>query len=179
MGKNQYFIWILHLRCCIFDQHKICGMSKSFYDPDYIIELGEKRVEQYVSACRAKTNRILVIVLIYLAFFVHIGHIIRGMKVGLSPFDLVVAIICGLLLLASFGFATLLVLPGEADILSLRLDFSVDDKYSYIDALCLAQKRGAIALSKKYTHYRGSLLFAIVAAIPYLVLCFRFPPLYL
>ena len=40
-------------------------MQKSFYDLDYIVELGEKRVEQYTSAYQLILGRLANILLIY------------------------------------------------------------------------------------------------------------------
>jgi hypothetical protein len=42
-------------------------MEKSFYDLDYIIEINEKRVEQYTSAYQQVLSKLTNIILIYSA----------------------------------------------------------------------------------------------------------------
>src|SRR6266508_3683286 len=52
-------------------------MPKSFYELDYIIEINEKRIEQYLSAYQKVLERVTNIILIYSAITIFLISIIK------------------------------------------------------------------------------------------------------
>lgn len=98
-------------------------MGKSFYDPDYMIELGEKRVEQYNSSYHLRDGQVTKLVIIYSCFGIYLFPIFRDLiNDHFDLFSVTTGLFLGCLCV-SCVYALRLLYPGE-----LR-DLSPGDKY--------------------------------------------------
>src|SRR5947209_20001981 len=89
-------------------------MAKSFYDLDYIIEINEKRVEQYTTAYQQVLGKLTNIILIYSALAIFLIPIIQEVFSGTFNWylDICFALFC-VLFFISVGYTIRLIFPKE------------------------------------------------------------------
>jgi hypothetical protein len=169
-------------------------MAKSFYDLDYLIELSEKRHEDYAAHYEKVFSSITNIILIYSAIGIFlttlIQHIIEVDMNGWTyygSFTVFSILFC----ISLFYFVRLLIpvgiayvsppsiyyntyrpqmeriFPGTAN--QQRVDNSL--KGSYIMELDAAMSHNFLVFTRKRSFYYNALLFSLLAVLPYLV-CF-------
>jgi hypothetical protein len=169
-------------------------MEKSFYDLDYIIEISEKRWEQYTSAYQKVLERLTNVILIYSAvsFFLFplIKTIFSGNYAGWIVYLSFTFFV--LLFLASLFYTIKLLIPVEVAYLEnpkkyygeIRLEYEEKDennqemvikllKASYISELESALETNERVFKLKSSFYYNSLMFALLSAVPY-VICLGF-----
>jgi len=166
-------------------------MAKSFYDLDYIIDINEKRLEEYTASYQKVLDNITNIILVYSAiaiflipFVQHIiDHDIPGWMYYVSFILFLV-----FLLLSLFYFIRLLIpvkvaylepphtyytiykeqieqiYPGAAN--EERVNRSL--KGSYILEIESAMTNNLSVFRRKRSFYYNALLFALVAVLPYI-----------
>lgn len=173
--------------------------DKSFYDLDYIIEISEKRVEQYSSAYQLVQGRITNIILIYsamgiylvpiiqdlseiTAIFFRIGTLIFGVFLGISvlfTIRLLIPARIGHLKMSQEYYQNLLAAYEEREMTNSMTEAQRDEakvkinnllKASYIDELASTQENNRSVLYRKGSFYYRALLWGLVAVVPY-VLC--------
>ncbi len=171
--------------------------SKSFYEFDYIIEMSEKRLEQYTSAYQLVIGRLTNIILVYSAIGIYLVPIIQDLF-GEKP-DYFIVEVCLLVpsLLVSLIYTIRLLIPVDIAYLRvskqyfqhLRLeyeakmikeDMTVEEKTkcledvnkllkaSYIDELSDAQENNFRVFRKKSSFYYNALIWGLFAVIPYI-----------
>lgn len=165
-------------------------MSKSFFDLDYIIELNEKRLEEYTALYQKVFEKLTHIILIYSALGIFLVTLIQHViEKDIKPplFYLFITIFIILILISIIFFIKLL-LPIEIAYLDppkkyygdFKLQLEVlknvnqkneDDslKGSYILELEAAITNNGNVFRKKSSFYYRALLFALLAVLPYLV----------
>lgn len=173
--------------------------SKSFYDLDYIIEMSEKRVEQYTSAYQLIQSRLTNIILIYSAIGIYLVPIIQDLsqiqfvffRIGIGIFIVTISI--------SVLFTIRMLIPVDIAYLQisnqyyqdLRIEYEgriikaemtilqkeeakegVNNllKASYIDELIRAQENNRAVFRRKSSFYYNALLWGLASVVPY-VLC--------
>jgi hypothetical protein len=163
--------------------------SKSFYDLDYIIELNEKRLEQYTSAYQKVLERLTNIILIYSAITIFLVPIFQD--VFLAEIRHWLLYICfsafAILFLISVIFTIRLVIPVEVAYLEIpkryyeeyRLTYektikSQEEiktllKASYINELETALQTNDKVFRRKSSFYYNALMYALLSAVPYLI----------
>lgn len=175
---------------------------KSFYDFDYIIELGEKRVEQYIGGCQLILGRTTNIILIYSIMGIYLVPVIQDFTQFPSGFLRVNAAIFMTILIVSVFFAIRLLLPFDITYFQKSSIYYQDlrQKYeakilkpamtaeeitaaqalinnllkaSYIDELIRSQNNNAAILGQKTSYYYRALLWGLIAMAPY-ILCVGF-----
>ncbi|HWK07458.1 MAG TPA: hypothetical protein VNS58_27690 [Puia sp.] len=175
---------------------------KSFYDFDYIIEMSEKRVEQYTSAYQLILGRLTNIILIYSALGIYLVPIIQDISQIPSVFFRIGVGLFIVMIIVSVVFTIRLLMPVDIAYFQmssvyyqdLRLEYEekivkpgmteeqremamgkVNNllKASYIDELIRAQSNNRSILRRKGSFYYNALLFGLVAIVPY-VLCVGF-----
>lgn len=174
------------------------GTTKSFYDLDYIVEISEKRVEQYISAYQLVLGKLTNIILIYSAFGIYLipivqdfpdsnSWIFRGAMVAM-----LILLACSLTFTLKLMWPAYISYPGIAKYYyedlrvryerrKIKTDMEPDEveevkrrinqllKGSYIEELGDAQVIIRKVLTKKSAHYYWAFLFGLMAAAPYLV----------
>lgn len=177
-------------------------MENSFYDLDYIISLGEKRVNIYLSAYQGVLGRLTNIILIYTAIGIYLIPIIQDLIDGARIVYYVVAAIFLGIIVTSVIFTIRLLIPIRVAYLevsdrystSLRSEyekkfFSSDlseekakeaknkiDNYlkaSYIAELSEAQQVNQRVFESKSSFYYRAIIYGLAAIIPY-VSCIGF-----
>lgn len=163
--------------------------TKSFYDLDYIIELNEKRLEQYTSAYQKVLERLTNIILIYSAITIFLVPIFQD--VFLAEIRHWLLYICfaafAILFLISVVFTIRLVIPVEVAYLEMpkryyeeyRLTYEQTIKNqeeiktllkaSYINELETALQTNDQVFRRKSSFYYNALMYALLSAIPYLI----------
>jgi hypothetical protein len=164
-------------------------MALSFYNLDYIIEINQKRLEEYNASLQLVLGRLTNIILIYsgLGIFLvtFIQHAIDG-DLGTISFYFVFSVFAILLILSLYYFIRLL-LPEEIAYLDppekyykdymaqMELDYpgqqDVVDKAlkgSYILELEDSISTNYQVFRRKSSFYYNALLFALLAVIPYI-----------
>jgi hypothetical protein len=86
-------------------------MENSFYDLDYIINLGEKRVDLYLSAYQGVLGRLTNIIIIYSAIGIYLIPIIQDLIDGATMVYYMVAAIFLGIIGASVVFTIRLLFP--------------------------------------------------------------------
>lgn len=163
-------------------------MAKSFYDLDYIIEINEKRVEQYTSAYQQVLSKLTNIILIYSAIAIFLIPIIQ--EVFTQGKNIVVYICFAAftaLFITSFVFTIKLVFPVEVAYLTepekyykdFRIQYELTEtdqgkvdnalKASYIGELEKAVEVNDRVFKRKSSFYYNALIFALAATIPFLL----------
>src|ERR1700744_1154065 len=99
-------------------------MENSFYDLDYIITLGEKRVDLYLSAYQGVLGRLTNIIIIYSAIGIYLIPIIQGLIDGATIVYCVVGAIFLGIIATSVIFTIRLLFPIRVAYLE------VSDRYS-------------------------------------------------
>lgn len=173
-------------------------MENSFYDLNYIINLGEKRVDLYLTAYQNILGRITNIILVYSAIAIYLIPIAQDLIDGARPWYVFVAIVFLLMMFVSVCFTIRLLIPvdvaylevsnrytvdllGQYEAKLLKSDLSSDEiasskslinkllKASYIDELSRAQAfNQTVAVTKSSFYYRA-LIWGLAAVIPYVV----------
>jgi hypothetical protein len=150
-------------------------MEKSFYDLDYIIEINEKRVEQYTSAYQQVLSKLTNIILIYSAVAIFLIPIIPDVVGGkINSYQLC----C---------FVILLILPKEIAYLSepgkyykeYRIQYEATEpdvkkvdlalKASYIGELEKAMVVNDKVFKRKSSLYYKALIFGLSSTVPFLL----------
>jgi hypothetical protein len=174
------------------------GTSKSFYDLDYIVEVREKRVEQYTSAYQMILGRLANIIIIYSVFGIYLVPVVRDFAT-IDSWIFRVAVLAMLLLIAcSMVYTIKLMWPsyishlgtfkyyyedlrGRYEMVEINAEMTSDEigeaknrvnqflKASYIDELDVAQTNNQKVFEKKKTQYCWALLLGLMAVAPYLV----------
>lgn len=173
--------------------------QKSFYDLDYIVELSEKRVEQFTAACQLVLGRLSNIILIYTAIGIYLIPIVQDFPESNSWIFKGAMLIMLVLIVCSIIFTIKLMWPayisyleisgryiedlrGQYEIREIKPDMGPDEieqvknrinrylKASYIDELNIAQVNNQKVFQEKSAHYYRAFLFGLMAAAPY-VLC--------
>jgi hypothetical protein len=167
--------------------------SKSFYDLDYIIDVNEKRIEQYHAAYQKVLERFTNIILIYSAITIFLVSIIQDIFIANSTH--VFLYICfglfSVLFLTSLCFTVRLIIPVDIAYLSapkkyydeyrLNYEQTIQQqdqiekllKSSYINELETTLNNNKTVFRRKSSFYYNALMYALFSAIPYLV-CFGF-----
>src|SRR5215218_7511532 len=95
--------------------------TKSFYDLDYIIEINEKRLEQYTSAYQKVLERLTNIILVYTGltiFLIPIIQDISGSQIGHWIMTIAFIVFCILFIISLF-FTVRLIIPIEVAFLEI------------------------------------------------------------
>lgn len=168
-------------------------MGKSFYDLDYIIEINERRIEQYLSAYQKVLDRFTNIILIYSSITIFLTSVIRLVFFNKD---------CSWVLFVCFGafvvlfsislyYAIRLIIPVEVWYLSapqmfyeevrltyeksIQIQNEIDKKLkaSYINELERTLKNNKEVFNRKSSFYYSALIYALLSAIPYII-CIAF-----
>lgn len=163
--------------------------GKSFYDLDYIIELNEKRLEQYSTAYQKVLERFATLILIYSGLTIFMIPIVQDIEAGSVDhwlMKLTFGLYCTLFGLSLF-FTVRLIIPVEIAYLKepshyykhkrkLYEHFYVDPneisillKSSYVAAQEKALAINYAILRSKRSFYYKALMIALFATAPYLV----------
>src|SRR5258708_21349405 len=116
----------------MFDLINKCMTSpKSFYDLDYMVELSEKRVEQYTSAYQLILGRLANIILVYSALGIYLIPIVQDLTKS-SPWPLWCSglVMFGLIIVSLF-FTVRLMWPVYISYLEISKHYFEDLKLQY------------------------------------------------
>ena len=184
----------------IVKSFKMMKMDKgrSFYDFDYIIDLGEKRVEQYIGAYQSIMGRMTNIILVYSILGIYLVPIIQDFIQNPSfPLGIGLTLFVGMLTISIY-FTIRLLIPVDITYFQmssvyyqdLRIQYehrilkpdmtgsekkkaqeSIDQllKASYIDELIRSQSNNGTVLRRKGSFYFRALIWGLVAILPYAV----------
>ena len=163
-------------------------MAISFYDLDYIIEINEKRVEQYTSAYQQVLSKLTNIILVYSAIAIFLIPIIQEV---FTPGKSIILYICFTvfagLFITSLVFTVKLVFPIEVAYLTepgkyykdYRIQYELTEsdqnkvdnalKASYIGELEKAVEVNDKVFKRKSSFYYNALIFALMSTIPFLL----------
>ena len=163
-------------------------MAISFYDLDYIIEINEKRVEQYTSAYQQVLSKLTNIILVYSAIAIFLIPIIREV---FTPGKSIILYICFTvfagLFITSLVFTVKLVFPIEVAYLTepgkyykdYRIQYELTEsdqnkvdnalKASFIGELEKAVEVNDKVFKRKSSFYYNALIFALMSTIPFLL----------
>lgn len=162
----------------------------SFYDLDYIIELNEKRLEQYATAYQRYVDRFTVLLVIYSAFAIFLIPFIQSLFLRDDQchwlhhlsFYLFMAFF-----LISLFYTVKLLIPADIVYLSepkiyydtQRVKYEKEGngstktdsllKASYVYELQEMVSRNKIIFERKTRFYSWALSFGIFAALPYII----------
>lgn len=163
-------------------------MAKSFYDLDYIIEINEKRVEQYTSAYQQVLGKLTNIILIYSAIAIFLIPIIQEVFTG--TINLYLDTCFGafvVLFLVSVVYTIFLIFPKEVAYLrepykyykDFRVQYELTEpdlnkvdsalKSSYILELEKTVEVNDKVFKAKSSFYYNALIFALLLTIPFLL----------
>ncbi len=162
--------------------------EKSFYNLDYIIEINEKRHEEYTSAYQKVLERFTNLILIYSAITIFLIPLTQFIFVDFKGWFLCICfLLFALLFLTSLFFTVRLIIPVEVAYLEipkkyydeyrLRYEQTVPDqnqriellKASYITELETAVNTNERVFRKKSSFYYNALMFVLLSTIPYLI----------
>src|SRR5215470_7549617 len=163
--------------------------GKDFYDLDYIIEINEKRLEQYTAAYQKVLERLTNIILVYSGLTIFLIPIIQDMWSNeITNATMIIAFIVFCVLLGiSLAFTIKLIIPVEVAYLEIpkryyedyRLQYEQTHpnpgevsnllKASYIDELEMALETNDRVFRRKSSFYYNALMFGLLSVIPYLV----------
>jgi hypothetical protein len=177
-------------------------MENSFYDLDYIITLGEKRVDIYLSAYQGVLGRLTNIIIIYSAIGIYLIPIIQDLIDGATMVYYVTGSIFLGTIVTSVIFTIRLLFPIKVAYLEVSDRYSTNlrseyekkflasdlsegkvkeakhkiDNYlkaSYIAELSEAQEINQRVFISKSSFYYRALVYGLAAIIPY-VICIGF-----
>ncbi len=163
--------------------------QKSFYDLEYIIEINEKRIEEYISAYQKVSERFTNIIIIYSAIAIFLVPIYQDIcqSAIIHWLHTTCFIIFGSLFLLSLYFTIRLIIPVEVSYLTspkmyyetIRLQYeqTITNKgeiikllqASYINELENALEMNIIVFTRKSSFYYNALIFGLFSALPFLV----------
>jgi hypothetical protein len=173
-------------------------MENSFYDLDYIISLGEKRVDLYLSAYQGVLGRLTNIILIYSAVGIYLIPIIQDLIDRIKLVYFLFAIVFLGMIAISVFFTIRLLIPVNVAYLEVSNRYSTDlrkqyeqkfmspelskekieetkhaiDNYlkaSYIDELSQAQLVNQGVFEEKSSFYYRAVIWGLAAIIPYII----------
>lgn len=163
--------------------------NKSFYDLDYIIEINEQRLEQYIIAQQKNTERFTTLLVIYSALCIFLVPVIQTLFLTKEQYHwsyycsfytfcilFIISIVNSVLLLSPEAREVLLapdvyyknikqfyetegLPPAQADTII---------KGSYIVELEGAVSKNRLRVHRKISFYKRAFHFAIISCIPYL-----------
>ncbi len=162
----------------------------SFYDLDYLIELNEKRMEQYEGSFRKIVEQFTFLMFIYSAFTIFLVPIVQTIFFSGVQCHwlhcLSFYVFCALMLYSLF-YAVKLLIPARYLHLQEPRDYygphreyyegmgfqkeEVDTllKASYVSELQRVTETNKRILTRKNTFYNRAFTFAIFASVPYLI----------
>ncbi|HEX2606968.1 MAG TPA: hypothetical protein VHK91_06295 [Flavisolibacter sp.] len=167
-------------------------MTKSFYDLDYIIEVSERRLEEYNSNYQKVFGSITNILLIYSAIGIFLTPLIQHIfkkdifgwvfHMAFSAFIIFFAISLGYFIRLLIPVSIAYLDPPSKYYQQFKVQIEtlypglvnqqkVDDslKGSYILEINDAIDRNFIVFRRKRSFYYNALIFALIAAIPYVI----------
>ena len=176
---------------------KTYQMENSFYNLDYIISLGEKRVDLYLSAYQGVLGRLTNIILVYSALGIYLIPIIQDLLDGAKVVYCLFAIIFLVMIVVSVIYTIRLLIPIRIAYLEvsdrystdlrnqyekrfLRPELSADQakdakkmiddylKASYIAELSEAQQINQRVFVGKSSFYYRALVWGLAAIVPYI-----------
>ncbi|SHN43815.1 hypothetical protein SAMN05216311_11664 [Chitinophaga sp. CF418] len=163
--------------------------NKSFYDLDYIIEINEQRLEQYINLHQKSVDRFTTLLMVYSAFCIFLVPIIQTLFFSKEQYHwsyycsfylfctlFIISIVNSIMLLSPEALY-ILVAPSvyykrirqtfeTKGISSAQTDVMV--KRYYITELEKAIITNRLKLNRKTSFYNRAFRFAIMACIPYL-----------
>ncbi len=165
--------------------------QKSFYDLEYIIEINEKRIEEYISAYQKVLERLTNIIIIYSAiaiFLVPIYQDICHFEITHWFLRMCFMIFVTLFLLSLY-FTVRLIIPIEVSYLTsprmyyetIRIQYEQRIgpnrqadiikllQASYINELEQALEMNIRVFTRKSSFYYNALMFGLLSAIPFLI----------
>lgn len=177
-------------------------MENSFYNLDYIISLGEKRVDLYLSAYQGVLGRLTNIILIYSAIGIFVIPIIQDLINNAKVVYFLFAIVFLVMIIVSVVYTIRLLIPVRVAYLEVSDRYSTDlrsqyerkflhselsldqvkdaklmiDNYlkaSYIAELSQAQATNQRVFVGKSSFYYRALIWGLAAIFPY-VACIGF-----
>ncbi|HEV9038370.1 MAG TPA: hypothetical protein VGQ51_17160 [Puia sp.] len=172
--------------------------GKSFYSLDYIIELGEKRMEQYSTAYQLTLGRTTNIIVVYSAVGIYLIPIVQDFGQKPSVVFEIETIVLVMILSCSLFYAIRLLIPANLAYLKvsseyyqdMRLQYEqkmlhqemsdsdrlkseqkIDDfiKTAYIDEPAWGQQNNWTILTRKSLYYQKALVCGLLAILPYIV----------
>ena len=178
------------------------GEPKSFYDLDYLIEMGEKRVDQFTGAYQLVIGRLTNIILVYSVIGIYIITIIQDWFEKKEWFSGICVALLLTFVITSIVYTVRLLFPVNIAYLQhskhyyqdLRIEYEkeliTDEttpeqkpvmqekintllKASYIDELAQAQTTNFYVFTRKSSFYYNALIFGLLAIAPY-VICIGF-----
>jgi len=168
--------------------------QKNFYDLDYIIEINEKRIEEYISAYQKVLERLTNIIIIYSAMAIFLVPICQD--ICQSEISHWVPITCFVifigLFLTSLYFTIRLIIPVEVSYLTspktyyetIRLQYEQIVgtqrpnwqseitqllQASYINELEKALDMNINVFTRKSSFYYNALMYGLFSALPFLI----------
>jgi hypothetical protein len=164
-------------------------MPKSFYDLDYIIEINEKRIEQYLTAYQKVLERFTNIILIYSAITIFLFSIIKIVLFNKDcPAFLLACFIAFIVLFTiSLLYTVRFIIPIDVAYLSapkkyyeeFRLTYEANIrkrtviekllKASYINELEKTLNNNEQVFRRKSSFYYNALMYALFSAVPYII----------
>ena len=164
-------------------------MAKSFYELDYIIEINEKRIEQYLSAYQKVLERFTNIIVIYSAMTIFLTSILKTVFLNKDcPWFLHVCFIAFFIpFLISLIYTVKLVIPvnvaylraPEEYYVKIRMEYERDFqrkedvenliKASYIIELEKTLKINEDVYRRKSSFYYNALIYSLISAVPYII----------
>jgi hypothetical protein len=164
-------------------------MAKSFYDLDYIIEINEKRIEQYLSAYQKVLDRLANIILIYSAITIFLVSVIKVVFFNRHcPLTLLICFtVFVILFLLSVYNTVRLIIPVNVAYLTtpdkyyegFRLTYEQEIqqqseiekllKASYISELEKTLKINVEVFRRKSSFYYNALMYSLLSAVPYII----------
>ncbi|MGB8194196.1 MAG: hypothetical protein WCF67_19855 [Chitinophagaceae bacterium] len=164
-------------------------LTKSFYDLDYIIELNEKRLEQYTAAYQKVLERLTNIILIYSAIAIFLVPVIQDIFFSENSYWFLYVSFSSFVIIffTSVIYTIRLMIPAK--VAHLEMPKIYYDKYrgfyeknlkeknkiadllnsSYIHELETALQINDEVFHRKNAFYYNALIYALFSAIPYLV----------
>jgi len=173
-------------------------VENSFYNLDYIISLGEKRVDLYLSACQVVFGRFTNVILIYSAIGIYLIPIIQDLLDGAGMGYSLAAIVFIAMIIVSIIYTVRLLIPKPSAYLEVSDRYSTElrnqyeqkflrpglseeqvtkakstiDNYlkaSYIAELSQAQATNQKLFIDKSFFYSRSLIWGLAAIVPYII----------
>jgi hypothetical protein len=165
--------------------------SKSFYDLDYIIEINEKRIDQYTEAYQKVLERLTNIIIIYSAITIFLIPVIQDIFLCEGKWFLRACFFSfAILFVTSIVFTIRLIIPVDVAYLNApqryydeyRLQYeqlhnnnqiAVENllKASYINELEINLREKTLVFRRKSSFYYNALMYSLLSVIPYLF-CF-------
>ena len=170
-------------------------MANSFYDLDYIISLGEKRTDLYLSAYQGVLGRLTNIILIYSAIGIYLIPIIQDLIDGAKVVFFLFAMVLLIMVAISVMYTIRLLIPVQVAYLEVSDRYSTElrDQYerkflspglsenevkdsklmidnylkaSYIAELSQAQEVNQRVFENKSSFYYRALIWGLAAIVP-------------